>query len=789
MEQHSFGHWLRLKRKALDLTREELAKRVGYSAATIRKIEDEERHPSQQVVERLAEFFHIPPDQRTAFLRFARGDWKSISVETNEDLPWRASTKAPRSNIPATTTSLIGRASDIALVREYLSNNEIRLVTLIGPPGIGKTRLSIESARVLLSDFPDGVFFVALAPLNDPSLIAVTVAQALGYVGSGNIPTDEQLKEGIRDKQMLIVLDNCEHLIENVSSLASSLLSACSRLKILATSRESLRIPGEWLYPVPAFDLPTESSSIDVESASNFPALMLFAERARAVRPDFVLKPENIATITDICAHLDGLPLVIELIAARMRLMTPQALLDRLTGQFVLTADWMRAASERQKTLNHAIGWSYSLLSEEEQKLFTYLSVFSGGFSLLAAEAMFSRKVTEKSLANLIASLLDKSLLKLAPDPKARSEARYTMLVTIQEFARERLREMGVETEIRSEHLAYFLDLAEKADKELRGHNQLEWLHRLNSDRDNLRAALDWAIETEQTEIALQLVRKLHWFWFVRGDHSEGRQWLERILALSDASAFGEAYTEALTQITHHTWVQIGPEQARPYLERALASAREHNDKHNIARAIAHLGLVLTTEGNFTAGKFALEESKARFEEIPDEWGHAHALISLGYVAYKQDDQANALSLHEQALAEFRRIGEKYFEVVGLRYIGILKAKQGDAVRGMAALQESLVLAQKLESKYEIAVILYWMGDAEQITNNPVRAVHFYWAAKNVFDSIGAWAEEDEAEFENDLFAPCRAALSETEFEAAVEKGRAMTMEQAIAYALEKSDE
>src|SRR6266508_236709 len=479
MEQHSFGHWLRLKRKALDLTREELAERVGYSAATIRKIEDEERHPSEQVVERLAEIFNIPQNERAAFLRFARGDLQASPASEAENPLWmtgvrKAETIGPKihlatflftdiegsaklwenapaqmkvalqrhhhilqgaiksngglvfqiigdafcaafptalsaisaavtaqqelhqeqwgvpfpirvrmgihtgeaeqtansgyasnatlnrvarilsaahggqvllslatkdlvkdslpantelrdmgdhylknlmyperlfqlmitglpsefpplntlthqHNLPVQVTSFIAREPEIALVHEYLSKEDIRLVTLIGPPGIGKTRLSIEAARATLHDFPDGVFFVALAQLDDPNLIAPATAQALGYVGAKNISTTDQLKEGIGDKHLLLVLDNCEHLIDAVASLASDILSACSRLKILATSRESLRIPGEWLYAVPAFDLPTESSSLDVKNASKYPALTLFAERARAVRSDFSL--------------------------------------------------------------------------------------------------------------------------------------------------------------------------------------------------------------------------------------------------------------------------------------------------------------------------------------------------------------------------------------------------------------------------------------------------------------------------------------------------------------------
>jgi predicted ATPase/DNA-binding XRE family transcriptional regulator len=787
MQPHSFGDWLKHRRKALDLTQAALASQVGYSAAAIRKIEAEERRPSAQIVERLAEIFAIPENERTKFLRFARGELRSAPAETKEIFPWHTTARSTLSNLPAAVTSFIGREKEIAEVRDYLLSADIHLLTLIGPPGIGKTRLSIETARMALPDFPDGVFFVALAPLDDPTLIAVTIAQALGYMGAGNMSTSEQLIEGIGDKQMLIVLDNCEHLIEDLASLASGLLSACSHLKILATSRESLRIPGEWLYAAPAFDLPADSSSLHVENASEYPALALFAERARAVHSDFSLNPDNIKTIAAICAHLDGLPLVIELIAARTRLMSPQALLDRLSAQFVLTADGMRAASERQKTLHNAIEWSYNLLSPEEQKLFAYLSVFSSGFTLDAVEAMFSQKVTEKPLPNLVSLLLDKSLLKLAPNPESSSEARYTMLMTIQEYAREHLREMGEETEIRNLHLAYFLALAEKGDKEMRGPNQIEWLHRLGSMRDNFRAALQWMIETRQTEAALQMARKLHWFSFVRGDHTEGRHWLGRVLAMPDAPLYPESCAEALTQLAHHTWLIIGSKEARPFVEQALAIARAHGDKENIARALAVLGLVLTFEHNFALAELTLEESMALFQEVDDKWGYAHAVICLALGPSMQDDRATALTLHEQALVLFREVGDRYFQGVSLRHIGDLRVKEGDGARGAAALREALTLAQQLDSKYEIGACLWNLGYAVQRAGNSARAVHLYGAAKNFLDLIGAWNEREASEFENDL-APCRAALDESEFATAMEQGRAMTMEQVIAFALENND-
>ena len=790
----SFGEWLKRKRKALDLTREELAERIGYSAATVRKIEDEERRPSVQIAARLADIFNIPQNERESFLRFARGDWKSAPAETDEDLPWRASPISPRSNIPATTTSLIGRTSEIAFVREYLSNDDIRLVTLMGPPGIGKTRLSIEAARALLPDFGDGVFFVALALLDDPKSIASAIIQGLGYIESGDNAPEDQLKESIGQKQMLIVLDNCEHLIEEITSIASSLLSACPRLKMLATSRESFRIAGEWLYPIPAFDMPQESDTIDLDNASDFPALMLFAERARAVRPDFKLTADNIQTIVAICAHLDGLPLVIELIAARMRLMSPQALLERLSAHFVLTADGMRAASERQKTLWNAIDWSYNLLSEQEQKLFMYLSVFSGGFTLADVEAIFARAVTEKSVPELLALLLDKSLIRRAATES--SEERYEMLVTIQEYAREHLRQTGEETEVRNWHLAYYLGLAEKANKELYGHHQLEWLNRLSATRDNLRAALDWAIETKQTDLALQMARKLDWFWMIRSDFVTGAQWLLRVLEMPDVSLYPEAHAEVLAQLAHHKHMlgkhfaaQIEKGRTTSFAEQALSITRAHNDAHNRARALSMIGLNLATEGNFAEAQSVLEESRTLFQQVQDEWGAAYVLFLLGWKSFRQNDLEPALPIIEQAYAIFEKLGDRFFMCVSLRYIGITHIKLGDIKQGVEALRDSLTTARRLGSKYEIAAAFYRWGQAAQYLGSPARTVSLFWAAKNAHDAIGrgVWSQGLDAEFEP-VLERCRAILGEAAFAEAVELGRAMTMERAIAYALEEQE-
>lgn len=782
METHSFGYWLRLKRKSLDLTRAGLADRVGCSVGTIQKLEEEERRPSAQIVGRLADIFEIPQDERSTFLRFARGEVRSAFTEAEDDLAWDTSLKRHRSNLPTTLNALIGRQKEIAEVRAYLLSADVRLVTLTGPPGIGKTRLSIDAARSALPDFSDAIYFVALTSVDNPTLIAVTVAQAMGYVGARDISTVDQLKEGIGDQHILMVLDNCEHLIEDIASLASSLLLACSHLKILATSREALRIPGEWVYQLQPLQIPSDDSLMRADNISDFPALTLFAERARAVQSNFQLNSENIKTISTICQQLDGLPLAIELIAARIRFLPPQTLLEQLHAQFLLSADGMRAVPTRQKSLNNAIDWSYRLLSNEEQRFFGYISVFSGGFTLDSAEAIFSRAFPEKSIAALITSLLDKSLLQRSIDSD--SEPQYTMLTTIREFARQRLQEIDSEAEARDWHLEYFVDLAGQADHELRGPHQSEWLKRLHAIRDNLRAALDWAIQTGKAEYALALTRGLWWFWSKRSEFNEGRKWIEQVLNMPNAARFPDLYAKVLTQLAHHTCLQIGGKDAKPFIEQAVAIARTAHHRQTLAYALMVSGIILTYEENFSAARSTLEESLTLFQEMQDAWGIAVTIMTLGFSAYKRGDQAAALELATQALARFRELGDQYFQSVCLYEIGNLRARQGDWKEGLAELRESLILSRELGSNYEIAAGLFRLAEAEQRLEQPARAVKLFYAAKHVYSSIGAWQQEDDGILEKHL-APTRGLLSEAEFTTAVTEGQSMTIVQAIEYALE----
>jgi len=698
LPQHSFGYWLRLRRKSLDLTREGLANRVGCSAETIRKIESEERRPSAQIVERLAEVFNIPPGEHKAFLSFARGDWQSAPRDAQDGSSWRLRNLPPRSNLPYPTTSLIGREKEIADIRAYLLNDDIRLVTLIGPPGIGKTHLSLEAARTVLSNFHDGIFFVALAPIDDPSLVALAILQALGYVESKNLPADQQLIYGIGEKHILLVLDNCEHLIEAVAQITSDLLSACPCLKILITSREALHIPGEWLYTVPTLGLPKENSLIELNIAAQFPALTLFAERARAIRSDFALDANNIQAVASICKQLDGLPLAIELIATRVRLLPPQVLLELLNDSYVLSADGRRTVSARQKTLNNAISWSYNILSPEEQKLFASLSVFSGGFTLEAAEAVFSRLFTKKSVSALVTSLLDKSLLQRTFGPV--DEIRFNMLGTIQRFALNILFHTGAEREARKGHLAYFLNLAEQGDKKIRGPDQAEWGNRLECERDNFRMALEWAISTHQTESALRLLCALGWPWEVRGHYKEARQWLEKIRMLPDVGNYPTIYARLLNHIGRHSWTQNHSLDAHSLLEesRSISMRLRTQGELILADSLIWLGLVeLFGNNEVDTARSMFAQSLELSQKWGDPIGIALGTFHLGILETEIHHDGVALSLLEKSCSQFSQLGDLFFVARVSLFLGYLFLRQGNINQARQHFEQHLKIDQQIQ--------------------------------------------------------------------------------------------
>lgn len=702
MTEIPFGEWLKRQRKASGWTQEQLADKVGCSAIAIRKFESEERRPSEQIVERLAHIFQIPVKEQAAFLRFARGNWFS-SPEIKTASPWYQTGK--RSNLPASLSSFIGREQQIADLTTYLQNPQTRLVTLIGPPGIGKTRLSLETARRMLQHFADGAYFVPLAPLTDPHLIPTTILQALNFVEAKDQPPMQQLVDGIGSSRMMLVLDNCEHLIEDVAPLASGLLSACSSLTILATSRESLRIPGEWLYNVPTLELPEKTVSLGDVSNQQFPALTLFAERARAVRADFKLSAENLGAVIAICQQLNGLPLAIELIATRIRLMSPQTLLDRLNESFTLSADGMRAVPARQKTLFNAIGWTYHSLPQDEQKLFQYLSVFSGGFLLSTAEAMFSHFFKEKSVTDLVMLLADKSMLQRAVE--ANGDIRFAMLVTIQQFASSQLKASGSEATARDAHLHWFVEFSAQENAEIRGPSQVESARRVEREQDNFRAALAWSVASHKTESALRLLSSLGWHWELQAHYREAYDWLTKIRSLPDVEKHPLWYARVLNHIGRYFWTQETFEEARAMLEesRTLTAALGVEGETALAEACNWLALLITFQDrNHERARALCEQGLHLYEKNGHMWGMAVSTFHLGLVEDNMKHTNEALALFQKSMYMFKELGDLFFVSRVSLFLGYVFIEAKDYDQARAYIEEHIRIDTDLQ---------FWDGIAE----------------------------------------------------------------------------
>ena len=675
---------------------------------------------------------------------------------------------------------MIGRDKDIAAVHDYLTHPDIRLVTLIGAPGIGKTRLSIASASKSLAEFPDGVFFVALAPLDQPSLIPSAIAQALGYVEKSDLPAEQRLMDGIGDKRMLFVLDNCEHLIEDVAPLAASLLSSCSRLKILTTSREALQIPGEWLYSVPPLELPEEYSIVDVDTVSEFPALVLFAERARAARSDFGLNAKNIRAVASICSQLEGLPLAIELIAARVKTLSIQQIAARLDDRFALLTSGSRIAPSRQQTLRATLDWSYELLTAPERELFRQLSVFVGGFTLEALESV-ALLDSEQSILAALSRLVDKSLLLV----EQQDQARYRFLEPIRQYARDKLNETRETNTIQDRHLNYYLRVAEEAEPYLFGPWQQDWKNRLELDHDNLRVALAWSLESNQIEAGLKMAGALAWFWHSKGHLSEGNLWLEKTLA----SGVGIQSKERAKALRASSILSTGTGdyiRARAFAESSIELYRAMGDDRGAGLALADLGASLHLEGRREEAIESCEASLRLLRATGERWGIAYALLWLADPLFRMGDIERAAKSWEESLGITRELEDPYLMAWSLGGLADVARLRADYRRATGMFRESLSLYQSSGDKYgppftleALALVAVALGDAK-------RAAHLWGAASAWREAINEplWLT-----YQRD-YAPsmtqARTQLGEEAYASAWSEGHAMSPEQAIALALEE---
>jgi predicted ATPase len=763
------------------------------------------------------------PEKRYASTHDIARDLAAIRDRLSQ-MPQKAVEARP-SNLPAQRTAFVGRKSEVAAATDLLLRDGVRLLTITGPGGIGKTRLGLKAAETVAGRFPGGVYFVNLAATNDPGMMASFIAQTLGLREAGGQAPLRLLEEHFQnsaDSPMLLLLDNFEHLM-GAAPLVAELLAMGPALKIVVTSRAALHVYGEHEFPVAPLALPDPRSLPPTETLSNYSAIELFVQRAAAVKPGFQVTAENAPAVAEICARLDGLPLAIELAAARIKLLPPSAMRTRLESRLQLLTGGARDLPARQRTLRGAIDWSYGLLSEPEQKLLRRLSVFVGGCTLEAAEAVCDTKADlGLDLLDGMASMVDKSLAQQIES--ATGESRFVLLETIREYGLEKLAESGEEAQTRQAHAAYCLVLAEELAAENTRVERTDWLNACESENDNFRAALDWLSENGNPEWGLRLATALYRFWSRREMITEGRDRLGKVLRRGQAQKGTRMRARALFAAGVLAYEQGDLEAGNAWLRESLEISRALEDKRGMAVALNALASNARSVGDVTDAKRLFEESRKTFRELNDpvgiagtlnnmaglakeqgDYARAHALYeeslsifqSLGDrpsiawllsgradVARAQEDFAAARSLYERSLATFREIGDPWGAAVALADLGDLLRDQRDFDAAHALYRGSLETCQATKNKRGIARLLECFAGSAAAQGRPKHALRLAGAAAALRKSLGTpGSSEEQARLERSL-QPARQTLSQTDGTTAWLEGWELPVERAIEQAL-----
>ena len=683
-------------------------------------------------------------------------------------------------NLPAPRTSLIGREHELAETKRLLAMT--RLLTLTGAGGSGKTRLAVEMARDLAGTYPDGVWMVGLATLSEPELVPQAVVAVLGVREKPGRSISEALMDHLRSKNLLLVLDNCEHLIDAVALLTELLLDSCPRLRILATSREALSIPGEINWPVPTLSLPDADGPLTHEEIEGCESVRLFVERALCRTPDFSPKAENIRTVAEICQKLDGLPLAIELAAARVGALTVEQISGKLRDSLSLLTAGNRTATPRQQTLEGTLDWSYELLLEIEKKLFVRLSVFVGGWTLEAAEAVGAGDgVREEEIMDLLSRLVDKSLV--IAESGGDGTLRYRMLEPIRQYGQSLLVESDELETVRHLHAEWFLGLAERAELELRGRTQAAWLERLEREHDNLRAALSWALEQREAELGLRLGGALGEFWHMHGHLSEGRRWLEAALATGEGLPVS-ARAKALARAGYIAWEQGDYERSLAFSEDSLALARELEDMEIVAAALSSLGWAALFQNNLQQASTLTEEAISLQRVSGDAVGVARSLLILGFVANAQRDYERAMTLHEESLTLARKEEDGFALALSLALGAFARLGRGDYQMTRSLCQEGIELSRRFGMPHLTAAHLHILTLLANSQGQPLRTARLWGAAQTLREAIGTILSPIEQYLYGPHIEAARTQLDEAAWNLAMAEGREMTFEAAIEYAL-----
>jgi len=690
----------------------------------------------------------------------------------------------PPTNLPAPLTPFIGREREVAAVIDRLRRIDVRLITLVGTGGTGKTRLGLRVAHALLPSFEHGVFFVDLAPFRDPVLVLSTIARTLGMTEDGAQPLLAQLKQYLVSKQLLLLLDNFEQVME-AGPLVAELLEAAPRSKVLVTSRAVLHLYGEHVMDVPLLALPNLLHLPPNADLLQNEAVQLFVYHAQVADAAFVLTKQNAAAVAGLCVYLDGLPLAIELAASRSRLLPPAAMLELMHSRFALLIDGWRDKPVRHQTLHATIEWSYTLLDPYAQALFTRLAVFGGGCTVAAVEAVCNiNGDLPENMHAIFQSLVRNSLLRREEHAGV---PRFRMLETIREYALERLEWSGEAEVVRRQHAAFFMALAEQAEPELYGSQQGVWLERLHAEHDNLRAALQWALERGAVETALRLSVGLCHFWWMRGHLSEGRRWLHAALMASSAHTT-PIRAKALSQAGGLAYSQGDYARAAVLLEDSVALARALSDEPALAHALLTGGNVAADQGDYVRAVSLYEESLALMRTLDDTVGSSMLLANLGWAVINQGDYARATTLLEESLALSREREDTHIIATCLNNLGLMALYQGRPVAALPRLQESLALCQ--DSSYKVGIIANLEGLAGFAAANqqPERAAQLWGTAEALRETIGApMSPADQARFLR-MSTAARTQLPEVAWQDAWAEGRAMLLEQVIVHALNEQD-
>ncbi len=766
-ESLSFGQWVKRRRKALDLTQQALAQQAACSLSTLKKIESGTLIPSRQLAELMVKALGVPERGRVDFVLFARGLRPcpdDTSLWQREWTPATPSANARRFTLPAPLTSMIGREQEIAAGIARMRATGVRLMTLIGPPGAGKTRLAIAIAAGLEQAYADGACLIALETVDEAAHVPAAIAQGLGISDHSAPSITEALRQRVRDKHVLLVLDNFGHVLP-AAPIAQMLLEAAPHMKIIATSREPLRLYGEHELVVPPLELPSFNPLPPIEALRHNPAIALFVDRARAGRPDFDLTADNAYTIAAICAWLDGLPLAIEMAAARLKWHSPEIVLAQISQHLALSAPSLRPGAG-PRTLRRAIDWSYALLTADEQRALARVSVFADHFTAESAAAVCADARLDCSTIDLLMTLSEKSVLQRSVNRDG--QIRFKLLNVIRGYGREKLAESGEAEAVCRRWAAHYLTLAGEAQPHLLGPAQQQWFNRLDEELSNLRAVIDWCAGHDRAT-GIAIVVKLQWHLYVRGHLSEARAWLDTLLKAGSESAvaltlvasaqcaagflawqqgdhatavslscqalqsFERAGDQAGMAYAHYNLgnvalLQSDYAQAEAHLTESLALLRKTGDTHQMALVLNALGLTAKDRGQFKRAQAYHEESLRLHQRIGNMRGMAQSWLCLGIVAYWQGNFAEAVRLSQEGVALNRHLGNSSGLAYCLDTLGAALHKEGQTTQSRTCLTESLHLFNTLGDQVGQALVHATLGMTDLERDWQAASAHFQTA-------------------------------------------------------------